>query len=213
MPRANATPSGPTSSTPSPARNSASQPVTPTASRLAPPSTTARCAPASTLIRAVDALAVAEPELERRRRLGRGEARPVARPARMPGQHGVAVAAAITVGMPAPAATSAAETLLSIPPRPSALPGPNTAERAAAPSSISTPSLQHAGHRGEQHEQARAHEHRDLRGERVVVAEADLVGRRRVVLVHDGHRAEREERGERAARVDVGAALARSRCP
>ena len=44
---------------------------------------------------------------------------------------------AITVAMPAPAASSAAATLLSIPPRPSALPGPKTAERAAAPSSIS----------------------------------------------------------------------------
>ena len=49
------------------------------------------------------------------------------------------------------------------------------------------PFAQHAGHRGEQHEQPRAHEHRHLRGERVVVAEADLVGRRRVVLVHDRH--------------------------
>ena len=57
---------------------------------------------------------------------------------------------------------------------------------------------------GQQHEQARAGEDRDLGRERVVVAERDLVGRGRVVLVHDGHGAEHVERRERVARVDVG---------
>ena len=60
---------------------------------------------------------------------------------------------------------------------------------------------------GEEDEQPRPDEHRDLRRERVVVAERDLVGRRRVVLVHDGHRAEPEELGERLARVHVRGAV------
>ncbi len=51
-------------------------------------------------------------------------------------------------------------------------------------------------------------EHGDLRGERVVVAEGDLVGGGRVVLVHDRHRAELEQRGQRAAGVDVRRAVA-----
>ena len=58
--------------------------------------------------------------------------------------------------------------------------------------------------RGQQHEQPRTAEHRDLGGERVVVAEADLVRRRRVVLVHDRNRPDGEERAERATDVDVG---------
>ena len=60
---------------------------------------------------------------------------------------------------------------------------------------------------GQQHEQPGADEDRDLRRERVVVAERDLVGRRRVVLVHDRHDAARRERGERVAGVQVGGAV------
>ena len=55
----------------------------------------------------------------------------------------------------------------------------------------------------EEDEQSGAGEDGHLRGERVVVPERDLVRRRRVVLVHDRHRAEREER--------VAARCARSR--
>ena len=58
---------------------------------------------------------------------------------------------------------------------------------------------------GQEHEHPRPDEHRDLRRERVVVAEGDLVGRGRVVLVHDRYRAEAEELGERLACVDVRA--------
>ncbi len=60
---------------------------------------------------------------------------------------------------------------------------------------------------GEKDEQAGLDEDRDLGGERVVVAEGDLVGRDRVVLVHDRHRAEREELAERVAGVDVRRAV------
>ena len=43
----------------------------------------------------------------------------------------------------------------------------------------------------------------DLRRQRVVVAEGDLVGRGRVVLVHDRNRPEPEQRVEGVADVDV----------
>src|SRR5712691_957374 len=52
-------------------------------------------------------------------------------------------------------------------------------------------------------EQPRAHEDRGLRGQRVVVAESDLVRGSRVVLVHDRDGVEREERPERIAYVHV----------
>ena len=61
---------------------------------------------------------------------------------------------------------------------------------------------------GQQHEQPRPQQNGDLRGQRVVVAEGDLVGRGRVVLVHDRHHAELEQRGQGVARVDVRGALA-----
>ena len=99
-------------------------------------------------------------------------------------------------GSPPPAASSAAAILLSMPPRPARGPGaerrppaPARRPRSAGARRVSTP-----GHRREQDEQPRAEQHGDLRGERVVVAEADLVGRGRVVLVQDRDRAELEER-------------------
>ena len=49
----------------------------------------------------------------------------------------------------------------------------------------------------------RRHHIQEQHGEREHVAEADLVGRGRVVLVHDRHRRKREERVKRAANVDV----------
>ena len=57
----------------------------------------------------------------------------------------------------------------------------------------------------EQQEPLRAEQHRDLRGEQVVVAEADLVGRGRIVLVQDRHRTQLEQRPQRGAHVEVGA--------
>ena len=56
---------------------------------------------------------------------------------------------------------------------------------------------------GEQHEQVGVHEVRDERGEPVVVAEADLVGGHRVVLVDDRDDAELEQPVERALGVAV----------
>ena len=60
---------------------------------------------------------------------------------------------------------------------------------------------------GQEHEQPRTDEHGDLRRERVVVAERDLVGGCGVVLVHDGDDAEPQERHERVTDGDVGGAL------
>ena len=60
---------------------------------------------------------------------------------------------------------------------------------------------------GQEHEQARAHEQRGVRRERVVVAERDLVGRGRVVLVHDRDDAELQQRAERVAQVHVARAV------
>ena len=61
---------------------------------------------------------------------------------------------------------------------------------------------------GEQDEQVRAGQHRHLGGEEVVVAEADLVGGGRVVLVDDRDDAPVEQLAQRAARVDVVGARA-----
>ncbi len=55
----------------------------------------------------------------------------------------------------------------------------------------------------EQDEKGRPHVVRHQRGETVVVAIADLVGRDRVVLVDDGHGAERQQTRERAPGVEV----------
>ena len=57
---------------------------------------------------------------------------------------------------------------------------------------------------GEQHEQPGVRQDGDLRRQGVVVAEGDLVGGRRVVLVHDRDRPEPEQRVEGVADVDVG---------
>ena len=85
----------------------------------------------------------------------------------------------------------AASTLLCMPPRPRRDDAPNTTGSAVSPSVDELGARRpgaagvHAVDLGEEDEQPRAHEDRDLRRERVVVAEGDLVGRRRVVLVHD----------------------------
>ena len=56
---------------------------------------------------------------------------------------------------------------------------------------------------GQQDQQPRLEQHRHLSREEVVVAERDLVGRRRVVFVHDRHDAPVEQTAERLARVQV----------
>ena len=60
---------------------------------------------------------------------------------------------------------------------------------------------------GEEHEDVGLDEIGDERAQRVVVAEADLVGRDRVVLVDDRNDGEREQREERRARVEIAAAV------
>ena len=62
----------------------------------------------------------------------------------------------------------------------------------------------HAFDLGQEDEQPGADEDCDVGGERVVVAEGDLVGRRRVVLVDDRHRSCVEQRLERVPGVHVG---------
>ena len=59
----------------------------------------------------------------------------------------------------------------------------------------------------EQHQAIGARHLRDARRQPVVVAVADLGGRHRVVLVDDGHRAQGEQRVQRAAGIQVAAAL------
>jgi len=58
-------------------------------------------------------------------------------------------------------------------------------------------------HLGQEDEQPRACQDRDLCGQRVVVAECDLVRRSRVVLVHDGNDTELQQRVECIAHIDV----------
>jgi len=60
---------------------------------------------------------------------------------------------------------------------------------------------------GQEHEQPRSDEHCELRRERVVVAEGDLVRRGRIVLVHDRDDSEPQQRRERAPHVQVRGAL------
>ena len=64
---------------------------------------------------------------------------------------------------------------------------------------------------GEQHEQPGPDEDGDLRGESVVVPERDLVGRGRVVLVHDRNDVELEQGLERVPRVHVARAFGQVR--
>ena len=64
---------------------------------------------------------------------------------------------------------------------------------------------------GQQDEQPRTDQHRDLRGEGVVVPEGDLVRSRGVVLIHDRDDAELEQGLERVPRVHVARALGQVR--
>ena len=164
---------------------------------------------------AVDALAEPQPELERRRRVA---ARREAGAARLAGddraEH-VLAAAGRDHGRDRRRGGELGGQHLA--------PHPAAAERGArrrarraptsAPSAIgSAPGVPgrarvDAVDLGQQHEQRGAGQHGDDRGERVVVAERDLVGRRRVVLVHDRHRAAREQLAQRVADVEVRGAV------
>jgi kynureninase len=64
-----------------------------------------------------------------------------------------------------------------------------------------------AGLIGQDHQRIGVDQVRDQRAERVVVAELDLVGHDRVVLVDDRHDGQAEQRQQRRARVQVAAAI------
>ena len=187
--------------------------MTPTASTLAPAARSACSAPGIEHDASARPLPVPDPELERRLA---GRASPVeagasrARRRRSGRAPSAAWPDAITVGMPAPAASCAAAILLPMPPRPRPVPRaePDVRRERAVVEQLrprrSRSARVDAVDLGEQHEQPGVRQDGDLRRQRVVVAEGDLVGRRRVVLVHDRHRAEPEQRVEGVADVDVG---------
>ena len=166
-------------------------------SRLLPSRTSARTAPASSCRLAGEPHVVGEPLLARAERdVGGDERRAESSPAASRVSTFSSRPFAITVEAPERAARFAASTLDSIPPR---------AERAARAAGhrferrIARLRRAHERRRriaarvrrvesrliGEQHEHVGLDEIRDERAERVVVAEADLVGRDRVVLVDD----------------------------
>ena len=62
---------------------------------------------------------------------------------------------------------------------------------------------EYAGGICQQHQQSGPQQNRDLSGQEVVVAERDLVGRGRVVLVDDRNHPPGEQPRERLARIDV----------
>ena len=174
----------------------------PTASRLRPSSsTTARRAPSSTWSVPAGSFAKRSQSLyaesSRRapwKRVPRGS------PARIGPSTSLPASPAMTVGIPASAAIRAATHLALASRRGRAASIAEVDLVAAEPSRTSSAPgvpgarVKHAVDLGEEDEQPRADEDRHVRGERVVVAERDLVGRRRVVLVDDRHRAQREER-------------------
>ena len=189
--------------------------TTPTPSRLAPPCTIARRAPASTPIRPRTGLPNRSQSLKADSlRSAAANRVPFGSPATIGPSTSSPAPPAITVGIPAAAASSAASTLLRIPPLPSGLESPSSTPLACAPSASSSapgspgrPRV-HAVDLGQEHEQPRAQQHCNLRGEGVVVAEGDLVRGGGVVLVHDRNDAEVEQRVQRVADIDVGGPVA-----
>ena len=140
IPSANAAPSGPTSSTASPASKAPSQATTPTREETGAVVDERPAGPGVDDDPSADRLAETQPELEGRLAPFGGRE---SGPARLAGddrpEHRVRPSPpAITVGIPAAAASSAASTLLRIPPRPSGLAAPSTASPAALPSSSSS---------------------------------------------------------------------------
>ena len=120
----------------------------------------------------------------------------------------------MTVSMPPAVAISAATTFERIPPVPSGEVVWPIARSPSAAKSVTSGTSRRVGvgpraggeepvDVGQQDEQVGADEHRHLGGEEVVVAEGDLVGRRRVVLVDDRQHAPVQQLAQRAARVEV----------
>ena len=145
-------------------------------------------------------------------------------PARSPAEHRRAAPRArsplqITVAIPAAVAISAATTFERIPPEPSGevvWPISSSSQGAEVAHLADDPRVGvhariggvEAVDVGQQDQLVGRHEHRHLRGEEVVVAEGDLVGGGRVVLVDDRQHAPLEQRRERLARVQVVGARA-----
>ena len=135
---------------------------------------------------------------------------PAAAAVRTPGTRPLA----ITVGIPAAVAISAATTLDRIPPEPSGevlwpISRPSSASNSltrsisVAPASVRGSEVKRPGGVGEQNEQLGREQDRHLRGEEVVVTERDLIGRGRVVLVDHRHDAPVQELAQRLAGVQV----------
>ena len=193
----------------------------PTGSSDVPPSRSARAAPASTTTVPCEGLAYLQPQLEARvARLAGREARPVGlalqrrgaapsprQPAadRWPGSRPRSPSRPrrpSSASRPSRAATSCGR-----------CPRPRGRKSATSSTSAADGSMRGIGRQepvgvGQQHEQVGADQDRDLRGEEVVVAEGDLVGRRGVVLVDDRHHAPVEQPAQRLARVEVVGARA-----
>ncbi len=214
MPFPNTAPSGPTSSTPSPAPKLPSQRTTPTASRLLPFVGDRTTRAVVDVEPAVDALAEPQPELERRRRLAAGgEPRPALLPGDDRAEHVLAAACGDHGGdrggggqlggqhlAPHPAAAE----LGALPER-RACDLPPVRDRLGA--GRAGPARVDSVHLGQEDEQRGARQDRHDRRESVVVAERDLVGRGRVVLVHDRDRPAGEQLAQGVADVEVGGAV------
>ena len=202
-------------STASPASKSPSTSTTPTGSRLVPCSRSARSAPGSTstVPRALFAYFSQSLKLDSRRACGWKRV-PTGSPATARSNIPGCVPLQITTGMPAEVAISAHSTLLRIPPEPDvrarhpdlvARAAPRRrAPRARAGGRVAARVARvQAVHVREHDHQVGGHQDRDLGRQDVVVAEADLVGRRRVVLVDHRHDLPLDELCERAPRVHV----------
>ena len=124
---------------------------------------------------------------------------------------------------PLRAARLAASTFVSMPPRRAMPAGPPAmSSSAGSPARASRTSVAagiparvggvEARGVGQDHQDVGLDQVRDQRGQRVVVADADLVGHDGVVLVDDRDDAEREQRPQRRSRVQVALRSARSAC-
>ena len=120
----------------------------------------------------------------------------------------------MTVCAPLRAARFAASTFVSMPPFDIALPVPPAIDSSAASPAVAVGDQrrfriparigrEQARLIGEDHEHVRLDQVGDEGAERVVVAELDLVGHDRVVLVDDRNHAERQQGEQRGTRVEV----------
>ena len=139
---------------------------------------------------------------------------PTASPAAAAASVPALVPSQIVAGIPASLAISAAATLLRMPPEPKAeVRSPISSPASSVKSETCCDSLGRAVERrvggietigiGQQHQQPRLEQDRDLGGEEVVVAEGDLVGGGGVVLVDDRDHAPIDQPPQGLAGVEV----------